>query len=493
MTISPPAPLLTDDGISRLREALTAGNYTPSALEDMLGPVAWRLPLKELRAFVEAIDSEAPLLTLYRLFRLAQTTSVAAAKAALNPLPLDDAVEAGLVEYVDGGVHAQVALTPRDDSWLVTDLPFALRQGTASTFDHVLEFGQSASLMARLTIRRPVETALDLGTGSGVQAVHLSKHAKKVTCTDISPRALRFAATTAALNGLEWELLQGDLAEPVSGRQFDLVVFNAPFVVSPGERQYLFSDSGREGDGFAAELIATAPKLLTPGGHMQFLGHWLHVAGEDWEDRVGGWIAGTGLDALVVSTMKVLDPVAYVVQWITMDPPERLPARAAAWLDWFRANNVEAIGGGVVVLRGGGAADPTVRCVKARLPGGQLGDDFLAWFAGCDLSRSLRGPALWDTRLRVGDGVTLFQQATPTGTGWTSDTPLLANPSGMQWKVPIEPAIAATVDKCDGSRPLREIVDELAQANDLDPTRLAESMEARLHLLIERGMLVPAA
>ena len=164
-------------------------------------------------------------------------------------------------------------------------------------------------------MRRPVGTALDLGTGCGVQALHLSTHARSVTATDLSERALRFAATTAALNGLDWELLRGDLVAPVAGRRFDLVVSNPPFVVGPGTTTHVYRDSGRVGDAICAELAAAAPGLLTEGGTMQFLANWVHVAGEDWEERVAGWFAGTGLDAWVIQR-EVADPMAYVDLWL---------------------------------------------------------------------------------------------------------------------------------------------------------------------------------
>ncbi len=78
--------------------------------------------------------------------------------------------------------------------------------------------------------------ALDVGTGCGVQALHLSEHSAAVTATDLSDRALRMAATTAALNGRRWELLQGSLLEPVGQRRFDLIVSNPPFIVGSGLR-----------------------------------------------------------------------------------------------------------------------------------------------------------------------------------------------------------------------------------------------------------------
>jgi predicted lipid-binding transport protein (Tim44 family) len=71
-----------------------------------------------------------------------------------------------------------------------------------------------------------VTTALDIGTGCGVQALHLAEHAAAVTATDRNPRALAFARTTFDLNGIDTvELVEGDLLEAVADRRFDLLTF----------------------------------------------------------------------------------------------------------------------------------------------------------------------------------------------------------------------------------------------------------------------------
>ena len=121
-----------------------------------------------------------------------------------------------------------------------------------------------------------------------MQALHLATHAGRVTATDLSERALRFAATTAALNGQDWELLRGDLVAPVAGRRFDLVVSNPPFVVGPGHH-HATSTGTRAGSATrsAPNWPPPRPGLLTEGGTMQFLANWVHVAGEDWA-RAGG-------------------------------------------------------------------------------------------------------------------------------------------------------------------------------------------------------------
>jgi HemK-related putative methylase len=87
-----------------------------------------------------------------------------------------------------------------------------------------------------LTLRRePLlhdAEVLDLGTGSGICAVVAARRAKHVTAVDLSRTAARCAQINVLLAGLEHriEVLQGDLYAPVSGRRFDLILFNPPFV-----------------------------------------------------------------------------------------------------------------------------------------------------------------------------------------------------------------------------------------------------------------------
>ena len=65
-----------------------------------------------------------------------------------------------------------------------------------------------------------------------------------MTAVDVNPRALRYAALNARLNGLaNVETREGSWLEPVADERFDLVVCNPPYVLSP-DRDYLFRDGG---------------------------------------------------------------------------------------------------------------------------------------------------------------------------------------------------------------------------------------------------------
>jgi len=77
---------------------------------------------------------------------------------------------------------------------------------------------------------------VDVGTGSGAIALALADERPdlRVVGTDSSAGALAVARANAARLGLQVELLEGDLLEPVAG-PIDAVVSNPPYVAA-GER-----------------------------------------------------------------------------------------------------------------------------------------------------------------------------------------------------------------------------------------------------------------
>jgi methylase of polypeptide subunit release factors len=499
-------PLLDADAIADLRDALRAADYTSTGIANRLGPAATAaVQRNDFRAALRATSSGDALDTLIRLFVCGQTEPL---DAVAEALPLAAATE--LLDADGDGARAAVELEPYGGWWVLADLSAAMRAGLPLRPDHVLGVGGASTTLAAATIRRPVGSALDLGTGCGVQSLHLSTHAGSVTATDLSERALRFAATTAALNGLDWELLRGDLVAPVADRRFDLVVSNPPFVVGPASSggaataaqripRYTYRDSGRAGDAVSAELVAAAPGLLNPGGTMQFLANWLHVTGEDWEERVAGWLAGcavegAGLDAWVIQR-EVSDPAAYVQLWLAdaaVDAGAQ-PAAAAAWLDWFDAQKATGVGFGIVTLRAGGHDEPTVRIEELRQPVAEpFGVLIEDWFRRQDWLRAHSLEALLGARLRLADDVQLRQEASRESGEWAVDRQVLALTGGARWVEPVDPLTLALVGGCDGTTPLGEVLALLAAAHEIDAGELAAEAVPIVAHLTERGLLLPA-
>lgn len=386
---SPPPPRVVDELLPLLRRDLAESRFTVDGIESWLGPVAngalgrdqpvpaRRAVSRELAGGTEAGQPD-PLATLLGLFTLGIDMPAALVARALGHLGVDGARRLGLIETAsaappdeptagDGDrsardwLRATVDLRPHgDDSghgwWVASDLGEMARPGPLP-LDHVLGIGGASMTLASWTPRTPVDRALDLGTGCGIQALHLAGHAQRIVVTDLSERALAFAAFNAALAGGEWEPRTGSMLEPVAGERFDLIVSNPPFVITPRTPEvprYEYRDGGRAGHAIAAELAAGVEEHLTPGGVAQFLANWEVREGETWQEVVEAWVSGTGVDAWVVQRDRQ-DPAEYAELW-ARDGGHR-PGSAehgallTAWLEDFAARGVVEIGFGVVTLR----------------------------------------------------------------------------------------------------------------------------------------------
>ncbi len=77
---------------------------------------------------------------------------------------------------------------------------------------------------------QPGERVLDMGTGSGVNAILAATKGADVVAVDINPHAVKAARANAERNGVadRTAVSRSDLFENVEGR-FDLVVFDPPF------------------------------------------------------------------------------------------------------------------------------------------------------------------------------------------------------------------------------------------------------------------------
>ncbi|HEU4513560.1 MAG TPA: methyltransferase [Nocardioidaceae bacterium] len=77
---------------------------------------------------------------------------------------------------------------------------------------------------------KPDERVLDMGTGSGVNAILAATRGAEVVAVDVNPHAVEAARANAERNGVpdRVSIGQSDLFREVDGR-FDLVIFDPPF------------------------------------------------------------------------------------------------------------------------------------------------------------------------------------------------------------------------------------------------------------------------
>jgi methylase of polypeptide subunit release factors len=355
--------------------------------------------------------------------------------------------------------------------------------------DHVLGVGGASLTLAQLTVRRPVARALDVGTGCGVQSLHLSTYCDSVTATDSVPRALTLAATTAALSGIDLELLVGDLVEPVREREFDLVVCNPPFVVGPSAR-FDYRDGGLPGDELSRRAVRACASVLVDGGVAQLLVNWLHAGGEDWRERVSTWVADLGVDAWLLER-DVEDPAAYVSTWLDDAGESGDAGLREQWLRWFAAERIDAVGFGWVVLRRGDAphrvaVEPLLQPVDQ-----PLGPHIAGWLDRTEWLRGRDDAALLAHPLRAAPGVRLDIASTVGEAGWEPVARMLRFDEGLRWTLPTDEATAALVAGCDGTRPLADLVAVLSLATAVPADQLAPVVCSTVRGLVDRGVLLP--
>ncbi len=445
---------------ARVRDLFERSGYTVDGVRGLLGPVAGAaLARDEIVPALRVTRGGTPIETLVRLFWLQVPVPYAA-------LPFDDLVRLGLVERSGDEVRALLHVEPVESpgefstacGHIVSDLKARPGSGTLRS-DHVVGQGGASSNLAQLVVHKPVDNLLDLGTGSGVQAVHLASRAGRITATDLHPRALDLARLSFALSGIDAELLKGSLFEPVDGRTFDLIVSNPPFVISP-DRRFGYRESGLPGDDVCRRLVERAPAHLADGGWCHLLANWLHVEGEDWRERVAGWVEG--VDGWLVER-DVQDPAEYAELWLRDSCEAGTPEyrdRYDAWLDHFERGKVTGIGFGWISLHKSGADN--VRVEELRHAVDQP--------VGAYVDRIVRGRPehlTAATTLRTADGV-VQEQIGPPG----ADDPeriVLRQTHGLRRAAQVGTLEAALAGACDGDLPLGALLDAIAHLTDAEP------------------------
>ena len=477
--------ILEDRGLAdELGALLAARGYGYTALQRMLGDDGLNLRFADVPLHERRVD-DSPLGTLVKLFYL--ETSVSAEEAELAGVP-----EILLVPVADG-VEASVRLDVYGDLVLSADR-YRAGDGWHLSLDHVSGISLSSLMLAGLALRRPVRAALDVGTGCGVQALVAAGHSESVVATDVNPRALTFAEFNARLNRIgNVELVLGSFFEPVRGRRFDLILANPPFVISP-DREIMFRDSGLPGDTVSREVIEQTPEFLSEEGLAHLLASWILREAKPWWSPVEGWVEGNGCDTWLL-LYKTEDPLESASSWAkafhgtTEDGYHRAMRR---WLDYYQELGVATIVTGAVTLRRRPApnwlradefpdgaptmdTDATLRLFEAQ--------DFLFALASDEqmLGRAFETVQAHrlDRTLRRRDGQ------------YETDKTTLVLEEGLRSTVNIDAHTVRLLNFCDGTRPLKEFVSELAADLGMTPERTAEEALPVARRLIELGFLLP--
>lgn len=148
------------------------------------------------------------------------------------------------------------------------------------------------------------ETVLEVGCGTGIVSVFLSKKAKEVFSLDINRRAVSCARRNAEANdAANMHVFSGDLFSGIGRKKFDVLVFNTPYL--PEDKVTgKFGDSswsgGKSGRKVIDRFLRGALKHIAPRGKIFLVESSLSDCGKTLD-----YFKENGIDAKIISEKKL--------------------------------------------------------------------------------------------------------------------------------------------------------------------------------------------
>jgi SAM-dependent methyltransferase len=234
------------------------------------------------------------LCVLMRLFLFFELVPREEVKSALGRSTLDAFLALDLLRGADDGgssYYASAFLYPVADLYMTSDRPVGLNSADVKPDDWVFPaiFEGTLSFLRLLGTSR-VDNALDMGSGSGIAALVLSRSAARAVAVDITSRATHYARFNRILNGCDnVEVLQGDLYGAVSGRTFDRIVAHPPYVPALHD-QAIYRDGGATGEHLVRRIVEGLPHYLRSGGTYLGLSLNIDTGPAPFEQRARRWL-----------------------------------------------------------------------------------------------------------------------------------------------------------------------------------------------------------
>ena len=494
---------------AELGEFLSSHGFTADGIAGHLGPeYTEALHRGEPAAVALGAAGDTTLDALIRLFILHEAVAPTQLSDVLGARLATKLMDAGVAQLDESG-NAYIAYDIRPhiivgtNRLVFSDVDASLVDHVPGS-EHVLGVGAASLSLLQSTPLTPVETALDLGTGSGVQLLGQLSTAAHVTATDLHSRALDLARATLAAAGPaaeeKVELLQGSWFEPVAGRRFDRIVANPPFVVGLPEVGHIYRDSGLNLDGASELVVSQAVEHLAPGGSAHILGAWVHQGEQSWQQRVASWLPEKGVAAWIIQR-DVADPALYVSTWLkdeSVDVRSDLGReRARLWLEHFNEHDVTGIGFGFVAIQRIDDDEPS-DVLAEYMPQpftDPLGPEVEEYFARVAWLRGLVPGELETKHFQVRPGVAREDVQLPDaelGMGFAPAALRLTRTEGPRWSHDVDKHIAAIVAGLNpAGLSLGETIELYAAAQGFDEEELVASALPAMVDLIRHGLIIP--
>lgn len=486
------------DHYRETRDLFRSVEFTEQRVIPLLGTDRIYIPRPlDAAGWRRRLTGHTTLEELIRLIVIGDSLPEATLEAAIGPRLMKAWLAAGIITKFGNELKAALNIVPFQDLWIVSDRPQHGPDGPRDNF--VMGIGGSTRTLLNVTNRKPVGRTLDLGTGCGTFGLFAAKHSEHVIAVDLNPRAAAMVRFNAALNGItNIEARVGNLFEPVAGEQFDLIVSNPPFVVSPSDGP-MYRDGRMSADGFCENLFRQLPAYLADGGFAHVLLNWIHPKDGDWHARLRNWFTDSGSDVWIMHS-EDSDPATYAALWIRQTGYTDDTEAAATfdrWLKYFDELGIQAISMGLANLRrrssGVASAHPNwfrVTRTPDRMTG-QCSDDVLSFFATTDYLIAHPDAELVRRRFIIVPTVSMIQTCTVGDGGWRIESSEFRRTDGIRYTGAADPMIASILIGCDGSHTLGELIETACQDWEVEPAKVATDVLRVFRSLLERGFVRP--
>jgi carbamoyltransferase len=340
------------DGLEPFYRLLKDNDYTESTICKLLRVECLQnIEVHHLAYYDRFTLAEGPLEDLIRLFLLRKKMPQHRAHNLFgNVYGLLTAI--GLLKEQGDTVSSLVDIYCVEDLYIATDHRYMVYPDDhADQEQPVMYIGLDSHGLKNVMPRQPITRALDLCSGSGVQALTASLFVSHVIAMDINLRALRFSRFNAQLNGIEnVEFRQGDVCNlSDSLDEFDLILANPPFVPAPTQ-SLRYRDGGAHGEDILRYIVAEAESHLVGDGILCVVSDLVNV--NDYHAKLRQWWRGAAKCMVLMTADRNEIQFALPHCQRPFDQSYReFYDELAEWVSHFRAAELQAVNFGFILLQ----------------------------------------------------------------------------------------------------------------------------------------------
>ena len=337
--------------LAGFRRILRCADYSESTICKLLEIESLqRIEPTHLHYYDRFLLQQSDLGDLVRLFLLRVALPYDRLKSVFGAQCLDSLIKLSVIHPRRGMWASGIDLYCADNLFVATDHRHRVHDDDQLDEDPVMYIGLDSLGLVYTAPRYAVAHALDLCTGSGIQALVASRYARDVVGVDINPRAIRFARFNAELNGLRnARFMISDLYSALDSAKFDLILANPPFVASP-KLALRFRDGGANGEEVLSRIISEAARYLTDGGRLHVVADLADAA--DYERKLSTWWSGGAAHKLVLQTAD-RNELQFAIPHTHAPFGQRFDAYNAEleeWVNSFRQAKLKSINFGYICI-----------------------------------------------------------------------------------------------------------------------------------------------